>query len=85
MATSSVSWPRRVHLPFGYIVKIRIVSVSHPSLVEDVDGTWDVDSKTIYIRKSLSRSRRSYILLHELSHALNDCLHHFLDMGIADP
>src|SRR6266702_2917680 len=64
--------PKRVQLPFGYVVTIKQVTDSEmEEIVEDgtgesVDGYWDPDERVLYIRKSLPIRRRRYILAHEL-------------------
>jgi uncharacterized protein DUF955 len=81
--------PKRVQLPFGYVVTIKQVTDSEmEEIVEDgtgesVDGYWDPDERVLYIRKSLPIRRRRYILAHELGHAWNDWQHHAMDNGIA--
>lgn len=71
--------PKRVVLPFGYVVKIK----QRPdSEMEGQDGLWDVETRTISIRKALSLRRRRYILIHELGHALLDAQHECLDKGM---
>src|SRR2546428_13486566 len=74
--------PKRVQLPFGYVVTIKQVTDSEmEEIVEDgtgesVDGYWDPDERVLYIRKSLPIRRHRYILAHELGHACNDWQHH---------
>src|SRR5260370_42058916 len=81
--------PKRVQLPFGYVVTIRQVSDSEmEEIVEDgtgesVDGHWDPDERVLYIRKSLLIRRRRYILAHDLGLAWNDWQHHPMDNGLA--
>ena len=56
--------PKRVQLPFGYVVTIKQVTDSEmEEIVEDgtgesVDGYWDPDERVLYIRKSLPIRRR---------------------------
>lgn len=70
--------PKRVVLPFGYVVSVK----QRPdSEMEGQDGLWDVETRTISIRKSLPLRRRRYILIHELGHALWDSQHQHLDCG----
>lgn len=85
-------FPTRIHLPFGYVVKVRrVTSREMAKLAESVggegglDGLWDDSRQTIYIRKTLSMKRQRYILWHELVHALADATHHCLNMETARP
>ncbi len=82
--------PHRVHLPFGYIVAIRQITdtemdemIEADDAGEPADGYWNPDTRIIYLRKRLPMRRRRYILAHEMAHAVNDWLHHYLDCGIA--
>ena len=84
--------PTRVHFPFGYIVHIRqvtdaeiIAAVDGEGPEDMADGCWMVDTRTIYIRKSLPLRRRRYILSHELGHALWDWQHDCLDANAMRP
>ena len=77
--------PKRVVLPFGYIVTVMMCSPGSEELFTDVgpvDGLWDSITRKIFINKALSARRRRRILLHELAHALNDCEHQLMDDGI---
>lgn len=83
-------FPKRLTLPFGYTVAIKEVTDGEMRDMDDCDvrtsdGCWDVDSRTIYIVKTLSPRRKRYILGHELFHALIDYQHHILDEGRAKP
>lgn len=73
--------PACVTLPFGYRITIKQTDYIHT----DCDGTWDVDTRTITIRKSLPLQRRVYILGHELGHAWLDWQHEYLDSNEAKP
>lgn len=77
--------PSQVRLPFGYVVKVKHASAVELDDMEcpDCDGLWDCDTKTIYIRRSLSITRRRYILAHELGHAWLDWQHKYMDQGAA--
>lgn len=84
--------PTRVNLPFGYDVLIKQVSDAEMLVAidgeepEDVtDGAWLVDTRTIYIRKSLPAARKRYILSHELGHALWDWQHECMNWGAMQP
>jgi Zn-dependent peptidase ImmA (M78 family) len=76
--------PCKVVLPFGYIIRVKQLTDGQMNALDrGCDGLWNVDNKTIYIRKSLTLSRRRYILTHELGHAWLDFTHKFLDDGKA--
>lgn len=84
--------PTRVHLPFGFRIAVKLVTDSEMVGVlgssdpdEMVDGLWDDDTRTIYIRKVLSKKRQRYILSHELHHALLDWAHACLNDQTAQP
>ncbi len=63
--------PRRIKLPFSAPIRVIELPSTDPS-IEDCDGLWDVDERTIYIRKSLSLARKKVVLFHELLHAVHD-------------
>jgi Zn-dependent peptidase ImmA (M78 family) len=76
--------PRKVKLPFGYVVTVRQFTNKQMNNMEDTaDGLWNSETRTIYIRKSLPLTRKRYILMHELGHAWLDFTHHHLDDGKA--
>lgn len=85
--------PARVRFPFGYTVTIRQItdremrdhSDDEPGEPVSLDGLWDVDSRTIYLRKCLPVRRKRYILGHELMHAFLDWTHHSLNTGDSKP
>jgi Zn-dependent peptidase ImmA (M78 family) len=84
--------PRRVCFPFGYTVRIKLVTDQEMLAAQEeedkeemVDGFWSVDDKLIRIRKKLSHKRRAYILYHELLHSIHDAMHSLLDEGKAKP
>jgi Zn-dependent peptidase ImmA (M78 family) len=81
--------PTRVHLPFGYIVLVKVVSDAEMrNLCEEgeaLDGLWDASTRTIYIRRSLPERRRKYLLSHEMGHALWDWQHAMMDEGAMAP
>lgn len=74
--------PRKVTLPFGYVVKVALVTdkemldaMDEDDPAELADGLWDVDSRIVYVRRSLPFKRKAEVLGHELDHALNDWRH----------
>jgi len=73
--------PSVVHFPFGYQVKVKQGSQAELDKVLGVkaDGGWRVDLQTLYLLKTLDRSRKLRIFAHELVHALNDWTHWLLD------
>lgn len=82
-----LSLPRLIRLPFGFIVRVRICTAAELaracgwSLAEAqaTDGGWHVDTRTIYLRSTLSPLRRRYVLAHELQHAVTDWAHHLMN------
>lgn len=82
--------PKSLTLPFGYRVSIREVTDGEMREMDDEDervsdGCWDVETRTIYIVKTLSPRRKRYILGHELFHAVLDWQHHMLNEGAIKP
>ncbi len=76
--------PRKVVLPFGYVIRIRqLTNKQMDNMDKDCDGLWDCNLRTIYIRKSLPLTRKRYILTHEVGHAFLDWQHQHLDEGKA--
>lgn len=76
--------PTKIKLPFNYIITVRqFTEGQFNNLDKNSDGLWNVDNRTIYIRKSLPLVRRRYILTHELGHAFLDWQHLHLDEGHA--
>ena len=76
--------PRKIKLPFGYVVTVRqFTNKQMNNMEETADGLWNPETKTIYIRKSLPLPRKRYILMHELGHAWLDFTHLHLDEGNA--
>ncbi len=68
----SYGLPNAELLPWGYVVWVKEVDPDSPYL-EGQNGTWDVDSRTIYIDKSLSLPERRYVFAHEYrTHAIGD-------------
>lgn len=90
MAQKRLPLPKRIIFPFGYVVQVlqvpdsEMLTISEEDEKDQVcDGLWLVDSLTIYIRKSLSITRKRYVLCHEAQHALNDIMHALLNSGKA--
>lgn len=84
--------PARVVFPFGYVVKIREVTVHEMRDLEEIEageeeaeGLWDVDERTLYVLKCLTRRRKRYVVIHELAHALLDMGHEVMGKGAAKP
>lgn len=50
---------------------------------EPADGSWDVDSRTIYLDKKIPRSRQVVMFLHEFDHARRDWEEWVRDSGVA--
>lgn len=79
--------PRRITLPFGWIIRVEYLPEHHETLYDEttrefLDGIWDQEGKTIYINKHVSVRRRRRLILHELDHALNDLRHWAADFGL---
>lgn len=80
--------PANIHLPFGYRIKVCLVTDAEMLAVMDeedrnelVDGLWDVDTRRIYIRRRMASARKAEVLGHELDHAVNDWRHWVRDGG----
>ena len=73
--------PRYIELPFGYTIKV--ILTTDEDILDTADGVWDVESHTIYIRRTLPPKRRRYILIHEMGHAWLDFQHQHMDDGVA--
>ena len=83
-------FPKRLTLPFDYTIAIREVTDGEMRDMDDADvrttdGCWDVETRTIYIVKTLPPRRKRYILGHELIHAVLDYNHHLLNEGKIKP
>jgi hypothetical protein len=79
--------PSKVRLPFGFTIRVVLTTdremleaMEEDDKSELVDGLWDVDTRTIFIRRKLLFSRKAEVLGHELDHALNDWRHWVRDM-----
>lgn len=90
MPAKRMPLPKKIVFPFGYVVSVlqvpdsQMLTISEEDEKDQVcDGLWLVDILTIYIRKSLSITRKRYVLLHESQHALNDIMHALLNSGKA--
>ncbi|HET7292624.1 MAG TPA: hypothetical protein VFM88_09375 [Vicinamibacteria bacterium] len=74
--------PSKIRLPFNFVIRVVLTSdremldaMDEDDRSELADGLWDVDSRTIYVRRSLGFKRKAEVLGHELDHALNDWRH----------
>lgn len=78
--------PDRIVLPFGYVVKVKLVTAEEMEEAggEGCDGLWRVEERTIYVRKSLPARRRRWVLVHEAFHALLDAQHHYVNTKVID-
>ena len=85
----AVRLPTRIHLPFGYTVLVKQITdaemILHDEDGELQDGLWDVELRTIFVRRSLPLTRRKYILGHEILHAVNDWVHDCLNEEAMKP
>ena len=77
--------PRTLVFPFGYKIKLKFCTAAELKAedAEDLDGYWDVDTRTIFLRRRLPAKRLRYLLVHEMQHALTDYFHQMLDDGVA--
>jgi Zn-dependent peptidase ImmA (M78 family) len=87
-----VRLPSRVTLPFGYIIQVKQLTDAEMLDEQDecdreelLDGLWDADTRTIFVRASLPMGRRRYILGHEIGHAFIDWQHHCLNEDAMKP
>ena len=83
------SIPRRIVLPFGWVIRVAQVSRTANALFDGddnsyLDGRWDDLTRTIYINRDAPVKRRRHLLLHELDHAINDLMHWAGDQKISD-
>lgn len=95
MSRPAYRLPRRVVLPFGYIIKVKLASAALirekagekdlAAFPEHCNGAWIVDEQSIYIYQGLSPAKRRYVLAHELDHAINDWMDYLLEWGIVKP
>lgn len=80
--------PRRITLPFGYVVSVRLVTDAEMKAEADgevTDGLWDDETRTILVRRDLPMKRRKYVLGHELGHAYLDWTHFCFDEEAMKP
>ena len=77
--------PKRLVLPFGYVVTFKFLSAAQMRAEDaaELDGYWDPDTRTIYLRRQLPAKRLRYMVGHEMDHAINDYRHHLTNEGIA--
>jgi Zn-dependent peptidase ImmA (M78 family) len=75
--------PASIRLPFGFTVTIKAVSPRTLKKVAkaDVMGCWDLDTRTIYLDKTMEPRNQRYVLTHEMIHAFADWQHMALDAG----
>lgn len=71
MASPFRKIPEEIILPYEYRCSVRLVDVDDPEL-EGRHATWDVDTQTIYITKTLPIAEKRWCFEHELDHAWND-------------
>ena len=71
-----------MRLPFKFTIRVVLTSdremldaMDEEDRSELADGLWDVENRTIYVRRSLGFKRKAEVLGHELDHALNDWRH----------
>jgi Zn-dependent peptidase ImmA (M78 family) len=79
--------PRTIRLPFGYTIRVEQVTKREmeDECGEFLDGAWMAECRTIYLRRSLTITRKRYVLCHELQHAVADLTHQHLNDGIGKP
>jgi Zn-dependent peptidase ImmA (M78 family) len=78
----SARLPFKIHLPFGFAIRVVLTTdkgmldvMDEDDKSELADGLWDVDNRTIYVRRNLPFKRKVEVLGHELDHAINDWRH----------
>lgn len=76
--------PRTIPLPWGYTVKVKLVPAGQCKEEDGnlLEGWWDPDTRTIFIKKTLPLGRRRYMLGHEFHHAVLDWIHHCQNEGV---
>jgi hypothetical protein len=77
--------PRSITLPYGYHIKVRLVSPAQMAQVggRDCKGLWREDSRTIYIDKTESKPEQIATFHHEVAHALKDAENwSMMEMGL---
>lgn len=76
--------PTRFHFPFGYTVRIKLVTKSEMEEEggDGCDGLWLSDQKLILILKRLPSWRRRWVTVHELGHAWLDYQHWLENKGL---
>ena len=74
--------PAKISLPFGYVIRVVLATDTEmlEAMEEDdrselADGLWDMDTRTIFVRRNLPFKRKAEVLGHELDHAVNDWRH----------
>lgn len=78
--------PKRVVLPFGYVITVKQLSNKEVESLLGVDtiAGWVVEDKSIYLDKSRPVKKRRADLAHELVHALADWQAHVLGTQMGD-
>ena len=67
--------PKVLHLPYNYSITVKQISKEYMEDtlgLEDCEGAWLVDDRTIFVRKDLSFINQMDTFLHELDHGIND-------------
>lgn len=79
--------PKYIRFPFGYTVKV--VQKSPKELSDDVGtsvyGYWCDETRTIFISRTLTAAKKRYVVLHELTHALEDFKLFCTEIGLTKP
>jgi len=79
--------PVSLLLPYHYRIRVRLVTDTEmlqaleeeDNKAELVDGLWDLEIRTILIRKGITKARQIRVFAHELHHALADWEHWISD------
>ena len=79
--------PKNIRFPFGYTVKIvqKTCKELEDMAGEPIYGMWVDNERTIYLSKTLPAAKRRGILLHELTHALEDFKLFCTEIGLTKP
>lgn len=79
--------PRTIRFPFGYAVKVRLLTSAQMKAQgeQDSDGWWESSTRTIFVRKRLPAARLRFIIGHETQHAVLDWQVHCCNEGTMKP
>jgi len=66
--------PTKITLPFGYVIRVRKASAKVLADIglDECDGAWVVEERTIWVSKDQSHAEQVITLSHEMLHAIAD-------------